>query len=312
MITHKLHPNINIITDYVWLTFGTHHYVVSNGVQDVVARLSAAIDHIHLSSPIVGIQRNSKGVVSITCATINGTKIHTDFSHIILATQASSAIPLLRTYASSLSEDAKTEKQAIQAQIQCLKSFQYRPTIVINHTDNTLLPDGMSDRRDLNLINIDNLSSYKENLSFNPLLCVSPSYTMATQVLPRPTEYPTHLPDIYQTTNPIIPPKEATVLSVAKLERAILTVEAKEALVGLCKEKPRRWWQCAVEGDCALGTVQGAGRLEDHSSLGIWICGSYAYIGIPLLEGCVGSARNVVENGVYTSEGIRARNPPCT
>jgi hypothetical protein len=34
---------------------------------------------------------------------------------------------------------------------------------------------------------------------------------------------------------------------------------------------------------------------EEAEGPGIWVCGSYAYPGIPLLEGCVVSAKNVVE-----------------
>ncbi|EIN13202.1 hypothetical protein PUNSTDRAFT_94195, partial [Punctularia strigosozonata HHB-11173 SS5] len=36
--------------DYIWLTLFTHHYVASDGVRDVVARLAAPIHHVHLSS----------------------------------------------------------------------------------------------------------------------------------------------------------------------------------------------------------------------------------------------------------------------
>ena len=39
----------------------------------------------------------------------------------------------------------------------------------------------------------------------------------------------------------------------------------------------------------------------------VWLWGGYAQCGIPLLEGCVVSARNVVEQGVWASEGVDAR-----
>ena len=66
-------------------------------------------------------------------------------------------------------------------------------------------------------------------------------------------------------------------------------------------------WGCAGQGGGLLEPLQGAGRLEDTAAdcvPGIWFCGSYAYCGIPLLEGCVVSARNVVEQGIWVSEGI--------
>ena len=53
--------------------------------------------------------------------------------------------------------------------------------------------------------------------------------------------------------------------------------------------------------------MQGAGARTADKALrtpGLWLCGSYASAGIPLLEGCVASARNVVEQGVYAAEGV--------
>jgi microfibrillar-associated protein 1 len=163
------------------------------------------------------------------------------------------------------------------------------------------MPDTSKDRRDLNLIclNADNCSSdYSQEAVISN--CVPPSYTMATHILPRPADYPPHLPTIYQTTNPILAPREDSILSVARLERAVLTVQAKDALSGLYRETHRKWWQCAVQSGSALGPLQGAGKLsldadESEGVVGLWMCGSYAYPGIALLEGCVVSARNVVD-----------------
>lgn len=99
-------------------------------------------------------------------------------------------------------------------------------------------------------------------------------------------------PTIYQTTNPIVPPRAGTVIAVARMERAVLTVDSKEALRELY-------------GDAGLGPLQGAGKLEGAPDVAkIWVCGSYAYEGIPLLEGCVASARLVVRRGVLASEEI--------
>lgn len=310
------------IKDYIWLTLGTHHYVVANGVRDAVTRLSSNIRHIHLSSPISSIHPDphSPHLAMIHCATAGGIEIHTGFHHIIFATQASRAVPLLASYASSLQgPDAVQQRLAVEEQIRCLRTFEYRTTIVINHTDGTLMPDDARDRRDLNLIYTDQEETDDTLTNARPMtvgdvptpaLCVPPTYTMATHVLPRPKGYPVHSPAVYQTTNAIIPPREDSILSVAKLERAVLTVHAKEALKGLYREEGRRWWQCAGQAESRLGGLQGAGRLGSEQGPGIWICGSFAYAGIPLLEGCVVSARNVVEQGVWRCEGITSSNPP--
>ncbi|KII86359.1 hypothetical protein PLICRDRAFT_114713 [Plicaturopsis crispa FD-325 SS-3] len=289
--------------DYIWLTLGTHHYVVMNGVRDVVARLSAHIPHIHLASPIISLSQDAQcpHLVTVQCT---GNIAYTGFSHIIFATQANHAVPLLRSYASSL----PAASSALDAQIRCLQSLTYRPTIVINHTDPTLMPDSAHDRRNLNLISAaasDVHSTCETN--DRPAHCVSQSYTMATHVLHKGD---TASASVFQTTNPLFPPRQDTILSVAHLERAVLTLDAKRALRGLYSSS-------ATEGGTTpgLGPLQGAGksagvRLGESVGAGIWFVGSYAAGGIPLLEGCVVSARNVVEKGVLASEGVPVVESP--
>lgn len=294
--------------DYIWLTFGTHHYVVVNGVRDVVSHLTANLSHIHLSAPIIGIRPDVQDprLASIHYADADKTHTLDGFHHIIFATQANSAIPLLSKYAASLPGEACQQRNVLENLKKCLESFTYRSTIVINHSDERFLPDNARDRRDLNLVCanwVESEESPIEGESRTSKLCVSPSYTMATHILPRPKGYPSHFPSVYQTTNPIIPPKKESLLSVASLERAVLTLEGKAALARLSKQEKRRWWQCGVEAESQLGELQGGGRRQDQKIPGIWICGSFAHAGIPLLEGCVISARNVVEQGILESEG---------
>jgi hypothetical protein len=182
---------------------------------------------------------------------------------------------------------------------------------VINHTDGSLLPDHAKDRRELNLISIDpehQTGSKAQESEFDYAANIVPSsYTMATHILTPPEGYPANLPTIYQTTNPIIPAREDCVFSVAKLERAVVTLSSKEALKGLYREEGRRWWQCAGQATSCLGRLQGAGRSSGMEGPGIWICGSFAHAGIPLLEGCVVSARSVVEQGIWKSEGLEVK-----
>ncbi|KAG5646861.1 hypothetical protein DXG03_001937 [Asterophora parasitica] len=259
---------------------------------------------------LVSRDAQDQNLAAIHCDTPQGTISHTGFHHIIFATQASRAIPLLSTYRDSLGrQDPK--RQIVEAQLRCLQAFEYRDTIVVNHTDSTLLPDHPRDQRELNLICMDRDSQGKDTAKDDwSVTTVPSSYTMATHVLRPPKGYPKHLPAVYQTTNPIVPPMEDTILSVAKLERAVVTGKSKEALKGLYREEGRRFWQCASQGTYRLGELQGAGRLKDVGGPGLWICGSFAYAGIPLLEGCVVSARAVVEQGVRTSEGVESTLAP--
>ena len=60
-----------------------------------------------------------------------------------------------------------------------------------------------------------------------------------------------------------------------------------------------------------VGPLQGAARRElGGSAAGLWVIGSYAHRGIPLLEGCVVSAREVVERGVLRCEGGSVHGSP--
>jgi hypothetical protein len=228
---------------------------------------------------------------------------------------------MLSSYLLTLPDGDSSQRFMVEDQIRCLRAFQYRSNVVVNHTDSALLPDVARDRRDLNLIrlapppsassaNVSDTDSDADRDSVRrkepAAPCVPSTFTMATQILPRPASHCALFPDVYQTTNPIVPPRKGTILSIARLERAVLTVRSKEALRGLCTGAPQRWWHLgswAGGGDADLGPLQGAGAGKGIP--GIWICGSYAHVGIPLLEGCVVSARNVVK-GLLASEGMEA------
>ncbi|KAJ7924471.1 hypothetical protein B0H13DRAFT_1978624 [Mycena leptocephala] len=234
----NVHP-VEDFLDYIWLTFGTHHYVVVKGVRDAVARLTVNVKNIHLSSRLVG---------------------------------ASRVGPLLSSYAASLPPDAPA-RHAVMAQIQCLEEFHYIRTIVINHTDasSALLPPTRATAR--------------PQPHHRRTILAPPPALKAELAVP-----------VFQTTNPFVPVHDDRILSVATLERAVLTMPAKT--------RCGAWWQSAAEAECTLGELQGAGRRESDAGPGVWLCGSYAYVGIPLLEGCVVSARNVYR-GICESEGVR-------
>ena len=282
--------------------------MVVNGAREVATRLTENIKHIHLSSPILAIRSDPQNPRFATIEYLhNGQNQEiTGFRHIILATQAIRAVPLLTSYLQSLPSDQPGHVTAIQNQIQCLQAFQYCQAIVVNHTDSSLLPDDHRDVRDLNFIS----NSAHKNLPAKSNLCVSSAYTMTTHLLPRPEGYPKDMPQVYQTTNPIIEPRKDCLLSVAEFERATVTLESKKALALLSVSETRRWWQCPYQATTRLGVLQGGREPSNADSPGIWICGSYAHSGIPLLEGCVVSARNVVEQGILKSEGVQWAHKP--
>ena len=276
----------------------THHYVVSHGVRHVVARLSSHIpaSQIHLGAPITALlpDHNHPGRVTIACGAGEGLALHAGFQHVILATQANHATPLVGAYARALKEQGAFVTAECAARLSaCLSEFEYRQAVVINHTDDSLLPTDHRDRRDLNLVIFSPPLTRAKGKLASPVL-LPPTYAMTTQMLPRPAgRAPGRA--ILQTTNPTVAPHPRSVLSVARLERALLTHAGKAALRSLC---------AGEEDASGVGALQGAARRElGDRTAGLWAIGSYAHRGIPLLEGCVASAREIVERGILKCEG---------
>ncbi|KDQ30290.1 hypothetical protein PLEOSDRAFT_1111236 [Pleurotus ostreatus PC15] len=291
------HP-IEEILDYIWFPFGTHHYVLENGVRDVVRRLSTGIKEIHLGAPISSIEPDAHDphLIAVTCVTGGLQKTLSGFEHVVFATQANRAVPLLEAFALSLPLEESHRLAEVRQQLDCLKKFMYRTSIVINHTDDMMLPDSVVDRRDLNLVRCKSGSFVTKARPEDHQYCVSPmhAHAMTTHILRRPTGYPT---PVYQTTNPIIPPRTDSILSVSKLERAVVTMDSKHALKGLYIEDDK--------GTGRLGRLQGIG--QHNGGARIWFCGAYACKGIPLLEGCVVSARLVAEE-IQRRAGVKIKD----
>jgi len=295
--------------DFIWRTFMTHHYVVSHGVHDVVARLSGHIpaSQIHLGTPTTALlpDRAYPGRVAIACGEGEDLSLHSGFEHVILATQANHAAPLIGAYARAL-EEHQARQAAVHATrlSACLSQFEYRQTVVVNHTDDRLLPADHRDRRDLNLVMVSSRALAEEGKfrsAESTGLLLPPTYAMTTQMLPRPAGRPPGMA-ILQTTNPIVAPRPASVLSVARLERALLTHTSKAAVRSLCADE---------DDAVGVGTLQGTARRElGDGAAGLWVVGSYAHRGIPLLEGCVMSAREIVERGILRCQGASVRGSP--
>lgn len=305
----KEHPAEEFL-DYIWQTFMTHHYVVSHGIRDVVARLSSQIpaSQSHVGVPATALlpDPHESGRVVIACGAGEDLALHAGFEHVILATQANHAASLVAAYARALEEQQVVGAAACASRLSaCLSQFEYRKTVVVNHIDDRLLPTNHSDRRDLNFVMLPSSSPAgvdgKLAAAGASGLLLPPTYAMTTHVLPRPAGRAPGAA-VLQTTNPIIAPRPGSVLSVARLERALLTHASKAAVRSLCAAKDDR---------VNVGALQGAARREHgNSAAGLWVVGSYAHGGIPLLEGCVASAREIVERGVLRCEGASVHDSP--
>lgn len=287
-----------------------------------MTRLASPIPHIHTSSTITSIVPDtidsSKLTLGIRRHNSTEEEVLGGFSHIIFATQANSAVPILSSYSDSLPASS-FKKQQLDSLIQCLGTFQYRKTIVINHTDSSVLPDNSLDWRDLNIVNDISSMAYRERpyvgkpdstSTTSSDTYLDPTYTMATHKLPKPS-WISSQETYYQTTNPIVEIDPQSVVSIARLERAIVTLESKKALQQLMSEE-KKWWWPRGKSNIQLGRLQGLGSHDgkELETPGIWICGSYAHSGIPLLEGCVVSALQVAFAGIMKREGVKDLSIP--
>lgn len=336
-VNQLLGLGLNPGTEYILLTLGTNHYVVQSGVQDAVRRITDPIlaSNIHLSSSITSVEcdpsKPSTARITFSCAT--GHSTISGFDHVVLATQANNAVPILSTLRSSYPAKSSLQ-QAIDAQLACLRRFPYVQTIVVNHQDESFLPVNKSDTRDLNLVCAPGGRHPFTSESGLPKIdvpCLPPGYTMATHVIPQKTMAAAKKPikRILQTTNPIYPPHPDSIISIAKIERALVSIDSKEAQKDLIDVGIGRWkviWNGARSASSLpfrlefarprkLGRLQAPGRLtpliandgDEIMPPGVWLCGSYAHPGIPLLEACVTSALAVVENGIFEIEGVKER-----
>jgi hypothetical protein len=265
-------------------------------VREVVARMTADIQHIHLSSPIISLvdDPESSQEFAIECMSNGKGVTYSGFQHIVFATPATKATQILKSYPTN---GRLAATGYLETLTKTLDKFSFRRTVVVNHTDFSLLPKDARDWRDLNFVfTIPKSPSFRADKISVEKDCLPESYTMTTHILPSPRNCKS-FPCVLQTTNPTIMPQLASVISIARIDRAVVSAESKAALQRLSR------LTCAklsvIRSDKSeLGDLQG-GPLENPS---IWICGSYAFKGIPLLEGCVRSARDVVELGIFRRE----------
>jgi hypothetical protein len=180
--------------------------------------------------------------------------------------------------------------------ITALRVFTYVKTLVVNHTDCTVLPSQSSDRRDLNLASFERPrnaldAKLDQDDEAGSTDCTMPySSVQATHILERtharllpgssPTQDSEPLPLLLQTTNPLIKIDPSKILSSAWYERAAVSSESKAVL-------DRFLLAGDGDGDGPRADLQGKS--------GVWFCGSWCAEGIPLLEGCVTSALGVVK-----------------
>ncbi|KAJ1554839.1 hypothetical protein HK096_001116 [Nowakowskiella sp. JEL0078] len=245
-----------VILDYVGRSFPfSRMSFVSEGIIEVCNRLSAPIHSIHTSTSISGITMSSPDHISIN-AQSKSTFSEMNFNHVIFATQANQALRILSTSPTTVD---------FHHQQRILSAFHYTKSLVICHTDTNLLPSDSSAWRCMTVAKHNHQTSADTTTiaGYDPkrvAMCTHlTGMTFGGRVDPTRTQF-------LQTTNPILFPSPDKILSTSWFERCVVSRESSEAVV-------------------ALRDVQGLGRR--------WFVGSFAFPGIPLLEGCVASSWEV-------------------
>lgn len=260
------------------MPFGKMSFV-STGVHAVCEALTKPVNKIFLNTsvqsvhstptariPTPPLENTSTEPPHMVVETSCGSKRH--YHHVVFATQANQASKILKA-----SQGYETDAEARQ-QTQILDQFVYAKSLVVCHTDEDLMPKDKGIWRCMNFFtpeidgeaiveDSDSSSTDNKVLPFDPLTTSSCSHWFN---LSHPSLSPTSGPQYYQTTNPHALPSPNHIISTSHFERAVVTLSSLEALD-------------------SLDTVQGLGNR--------WFVGSYAWEGIPLLEGCVGSAIRV-------------------
>jgi predicted NAD/FAD-binding protein len=191
------------------LTFGGVRRVVM-GTREVVGKLTAPLAELRC-----GVQ-----VRSISPAA-DGVRIRWDggeqrFDHVVVATQANQAVPML--------------DPAWRSERDALGKFAYEPSEVVVHTDTRLAPPERSHWAPVNLVLSDAHDKPMATIWMNR---VQPALRTASPV--------------FQTWNPIIEPREDTVRARARFERPLVnsaSLAGAREMSRLQAQHGRRLWFC--------------------------------------------------------------------
>ena len=181
------------------------------GTKDVVTRLSSGLDEVYFGTSVSRVSQNEFGV-SIQ----SGQRGEFVFDHVVVATQANTAIGLI---------DEISAKE-----IEALRHFQYETVETILHTDSSLMPARPRDWSTFNMIS---------NPQHNAAMCT----IHLNQFYP---DWSCDQP-VFQTIMPIAAPRPEKVISRASMQRPVvsqMSAQGYQLLDELHSESGRRIWYC--------------------------------------------------------------------
>ncbi|KAJ3125667.1 hypothetical protein HK098_008327 [Nowakowskiella sp. JEL0407] len=288
-----------VILDYIARCFPfSRMSFIKSGIIEVCNRLSKPVHSIHTSTTIKSVtQISPTQLVVVSDSESEGVTSDT-FSHVVFATQANQALRILQYDYTNTDEarvmsptiklesppfnelsDLEKQKQSdnLSKQVGFLQTFRYEKSLVVCHTDQRLLPVNEESWRCMTLSkfqtfdpsatkNVPSNDSNSQYKGYDPTRVAMCTHLTAL-TFPSFGQVSKDSLLFLQTTNPIIFPHPSKTLSTTWFERCIVTMESKRAI------------------DEDLDRVQGLNR---H-----WFVGSFAFPGVPLLEGCVASSWKV-------------------
>lgn len=215
--------------------------------------------NVFVNTAVKHVQTCSINKKLVTLEFENGEK--KNFHHIIFATQAEAACSILK----NSSPNANIKKSEYLNQIKILEIFKYVKVYLSVHSDASILPPNPKSWKTLNMAlfpqgietdekKIQETKKVKEQLGYDPA-----SAPMVTTFV----NYPDYKNPIFETTHAVVSTDPAKTYSGSWFNRCIMT---KESMFNIDN----------------LEEIQGENN--------IYFIGSYAYPGLPLLEGCAGSA----------------------
>jgi len=206
-----------------------------HGAEDAIHKMLENCEILHCNSRIEKITKQNRRV---KVQESNG-KEHL-FDHVVIAVQANQAIKLI-------SED---ESNACML----LNKIPYERSEVVVHGDTGLIPEAEKDKAPVNFLVDKTRDKPMASIWLNEIY---PSLKGRSP--------------LFQTWNPLIEPKDGTVLGRSYFERPTVNLES-------------------------LAAIRSLNKLHQEGDRKIWYCGSYAMPGIPLLESAVQSAMSIAES----------------
>lgn len=250
----------NELLEYIARSFLSQHYTVKTGIKSVVAKLIKPIpqEQIHLGVDIddLVIRDNT---VSLSINGPDGRKDMHGYTHMVFATPACTSAKMISRMCGSLDRGALYNRLK-RTQTELIR-LRYTLSRVIVHSDRAILPSKSDYWRDLNFI-IPNVAPSPHG---------TPLCTMASHIVLRDKDH-----EVIQTTNPHpqFTPRGNAIISESTFHRFVLSLESNSV-------------RKLFFHNGSLGELQGA---SESGAPAVYVCGSWSS-GIPLLEGCVSSAR---------------------